>query len=111
MPNTPLEPTAEKRGGSVVTLGNFRSATDDDLNTDTGVAKHADQGINTEAVDFSADKIADPWLSHSKQACSLSLSEAPALNQLAEPDHEICPDLEILSFFLGEPEVAEYVAR
>jgi len=93
-----------------LTLGNFRSTADDDLNADTGVAKHGDQGIDTEAVDLSSDKVADPWLGHSKQACSLSLGEPPSLNHLAEPDHQICPDLEILSLLLGESDVAEYVA-
>jgi hypothetical protein len=91
--------------------GNFRSATDDDLNSDTGAAKHGDQGIDTESVDLSPDKVADSWLGHSKQSCSSSLGEAPTLNQLAEPDHQIRPDLEILSLFPSETEVAEYVTR
>jgi len=30
------------------------------------VAKHGDQGIDTKAVDFSADKVADPWLGYSE---------------------------------------------
>ena len=42
--------------------GNFRSATDDDLNSDTGMAEHGDQGVDTEAVDLASDKVADPWL-------------------------------------------------
>jgi hypothetical protein len=92
-------------------LGNLRSATDDDLNPDTGVAKHGDQGVNTEAIDLSPDKIADPGLGHSKQTCGLSLGQAPALNQLAEADHQIGPHLQILRLFPGEPEVAEYVTR
>lgn len=91
-------------------LGNFGTATDDDLNWNTGVAKHCDQGVDTEAVDFSADKIANPWLGHGKQACSLSLGEPAGLNQLPEPDHQIGSDLEILSLFSGEAEVAEHVA-
>jgi hypothetical protein len=48
-------------------------------------------------------------LGHSKQACSLSLREASTLNQLAEPNHQICPDLETLNLFLGESEVSEHV--
>jgi hypothetical protein len=47
-------------------LGNFGSSTDDDLNAEAGVTKHGDQSIATEAVDLSSDKIADPWLCHSK---------------------------------------------
>jgi hypothetical protein len=90
-------------------LGNFRFTTDDDLNPDTGVAKHGDQGIDTEAVDLASDKVADPWLGHAEQACGLSLGETPSLNQLAEPNHQICPDLEILSLFVWESEVPEYV--
>lgn len=81
-------------------LGNSRSTTDDDLNSDTGVAKHGDEGIDTEPVDLASDKVADPWLGHAEQACSLSLGELPSLNQLAEPNHQICPDLEILSLFV-----------
>jgi hypothetical protein len=74
------------------------------------MAKHGDQGIDTEAVDLASDKVADPWLGHSKQACSLSLGEPPGLNHLAEPDHQIGPDLEILSLSLGESEIPKYVA-
>ena len=74
------------------------------------MTEHSNQGINTEAVDLSSDKVADPWLSHFTQVSRLRLRKAPSLNQPAEPNHQICPNLEILSFFLRESEVAEYIA-
>jgi hypothetical protein len=39
--------TAVRRRGFSLALGNSGSSTDDDLNADTGVAKHGDQGIDT----------------------------------------------------------------
>ena len=47
---------------------NFRSATDDDLNSDAGVAKHSDQGIDTEAVDLSSDKVTLGWVTPNRLA-------------------------------------------
>ena len=73
------------------------------------MAQHGDQGIDTEAVDLSSDKVADPWLNHFKQACGLSLREPASLNQLAEPNHQVCPHLEILGFLLRKSEIAEYI--
>ena len=104
-PNIAMEPTARTCRWRAAAhrercLGNFRFATDDDLNWDTGMAQHGDQGIDTEAVDLASDKVADPWLSHFKQACGLSLREPPSLNQLADPNHQVRANLEVLRFFL-----------
>ena len=46
--------------------GNFRSATDDDPHSNTGMAEHGDERIDTEAVDLASDKVADSWLGHVK---------------------------------------------
>ncbi len=67
-------------------LGNSGFPTDDDLNWDTGMAQHGNQGIDAEAVDLASDKVADPWLSYLKQACGLRLREPPSLNQLAKSE-------------------------
>ena len=111
---TRLHPTAADvmtaAAGEPQTLGNFRSTTDDDLYSDTGVAKHGDQRINAKSVDLSSDQVADSRLGDAKQASGLSLGKPPSLNQLAEPDHQIGPDLEVLSLFLREPQVSEHVA-
>jgi hypothetical protein len=85
--------------GSFGTSGNFRTSTDDDLNSDTRVAKHGDQSIDTESVDLSSDKVADSGLGHTKQTCGLRLGESPSLNQLTDPNHQVGPDLEILGLF------------
>lgn len=75
------------------------------------MAKHGHQSIDAEAVNFPPDKVADPWLGDLEQARRLSLGETPTVNDLAKPDHEIGPNLEILSFLVGKPKVAEYVTR
>jgi hypothetical protein len=75
------------------------------------MAKHGDQRINAKSVDLASDKVADSGLGHAKQPRGLRLGEPPSLNQLAEPNHQIGPDLEVLSLFLGEPEVTEDVTR
>ena len=38
-------------------LGNFRSTTDDNLHSDTSMAKHGDQRINTKSVDLACRRI------------------------------------------------------
>jgi hypothetical protein len=114
-----MEPTARvsscesskerPRRGSSRTLGDFRSATDDNLNSNTGVAKHGDKGIDTETLDFAANEVADPGLGHAEESCGLRLRQPTAVNHFAESNHEIRPDLEILGFRLGESEIAEDV--
>ena len=46
---TELIPIASAQGES---FGHFRSTTDDDLNSNTGVAEHGDQGIDTKRSIF-----------------------------------------------------------
>ena len=81
---------------SVRSSGNFRFSTDKDLHSNTGMAKHGDQRIDAESVDFPSDEVADPRLGHAKQTRRLSLREPSRLDQLAEANHQICADLEIL---------------
>ena len=81
-------------------LGDFRSATDDDLNTNTGVAQHGDQGIDTESINLAPDQIADSRLRDAEQGCRLRLCEPPTLDQLAEPNHQLGSDLEVFGFRL-----------
>ena len=109
MPDDPCHHVAAARG-SFGALGNFRFPTTDDLNWNAGMTQHGNQGIDTETIDLASDKVADPWLSHFKEACGLSLREPPRFNQLAEPNHQVCPNLEILGFLLRKPEVAKYIA-
>jgi hypothetical protein len=80
------------------------------LNAKTGVAQHGDQRIDTEAINLASNEVADSRLGDAEQARGLCLREAAILNHLANPNHEIRPDLEILSFLLREPEVAKDVS-
>lgn len=95
---------------SRISLGNFGRSTDDELNPDAGMPKHGDQRIDAKSIDLASHEVADPGLAHSKQLCRLRLGEAASLDQLAEPNHQIRPDLEILRLLARESEVAEHVA-
>ena len=72
--------------------------------------KHGNQSIDTKSVDLASNEIADPRLGYSKEICRLRLGEAASLDQLAEPNHQVGPDLEMLRLLARESQVAEYVA-
>ena len=91
-------------------LGNFRGTTNDDLNPDTRVPEHGNQGIDGECGDLASEEIADSRLGDVKKVCRLRLGKATRLDQLAEPDHQVGPDLEMLRFFRRESEIAKDIA-
>jgi hypothetical protein len=90
-------------------LGDFRTAADDNLNSNTGVAEHGDKGIDAETIDLASNEVADPGLGYTEQSGGLRLREPTTVNQFAQPNHEIRPDLEILSFQFRESEIPEDV--
>jgi len=54
-------------------LGNFGTATNDDLNSDTSVSQHGHQRVDAEPVDLPSHKVADPRLGHARQGGGLRL--------------------------------------
>src|SRR5258708_23828291 len=91
--------TGERRSRlSAMTSGDFRSATDDDVNSKTGVTQHGDQGIDAEPINLASNQIADSRLQGADQGCRLRLCEPPTLDHLAKPNHQIGSDLEVFGF-------------
>ena len=73
-------------------------------NLDSSAAEHRNQSIDTEQVNLATHEIADSRLSHSHQFGSLCLSPTLFLDQLAQEDHQIRPDSEVLRFLRGKPQ-------
>src|SRR2546422_11776231 len=77
----------------------------------TGTPEHLDEAVSAKELNFPPHEIADARLCHAEQLSRLCLSETAILDQLAETDHEVGANAQVLGFVVRKPEVTKNVAR
>jgi len=92
-------------------LGNSRLGGDGERDVQSRTTEHADQRIDAEQADLAPHQVANAGLRDPEQLRGLSLSEAAGLNQAAQLDHQIGPELEILGLLRRKAQIQEDVAR
>ena len=63
------------------------------------MAEHGDQRVDTESIDLASNKVTDPGLRDAKELRGLCLGQATGVDQLAQANHQIGPDLEVRGLF------------
>jgi hypothetical protein len=84
-------------------------ASDTKLDTHSRAREHVDQRVDAEKVDLAANKIADPWLSDSKEGCCRTLREFACLNQRPCFHHQLGAKPQALGLPGSEAKVTEDV--
>lgn len=87
--------------------GNLSGTTDNNSYLHASVAKHGNQGVDTESIDLPAHKVADARLRDPEELGGLGLCQATRLDQFTEVNHQVGPHLEVGRLFLGESKIAE----
>ena len=62
------------------------------------MTEHSDQRIDAESVNLASDEIADSGLGDGKEFRGLRLGQTAGLDQPAQPNHQVRPDLEVCGF-------------
>jgi hypothetical protein len=85
------------------------NGSDSKLDAHSCTRKHVDQRVDAEQVYLAANKIADPRLRNSQEACRRTLREFTRLNQTPDLHHQLGAKPQALSLLRTEAKIPEDV--